>query len=142
MMKKYRNLNRDYIVLKDFLIGEDRIFSDRTQIMLVVNSLLLLGYKQGEISAIIISLLGISLDVIWIYIAHRSLESHQFWGNQMEEIEKKWYGNLWACKKGLISMKRSENTKLIGKFDLSSTWSLARLLPSLFILLWVILFIH
>lgn len=141
MQKKNRDLRNDYSMLKDFLLIEDRVISDRIQIFLVINSLLLLSYKLGEVSGGVISILGMVLSLMWAYVANRSLESHHFLGDLMVEIEVKWFGKRGAIRKGIISRKRAESPKLMGHVDISSTWVLSRLLPAIFTILWAVLFL-
>src|SRR3990172_6628533 len=68
-----------YDVLKDLLIAEDRVFGDRMNIFLVVNSIMLIAFGQFKVPGFVIPALGVVIDLIWLYVGSLTLSAHNFW---------------------------------------------------------------
>jgi len=131
-----------YEVLKDLIIAEDRVFGDRMNIFLVVNSLMLLSVAQIRIPGFIVPILGIILDLIWLYVGSLTLSAHNFWRDELIKIEKETLGEEKALQVGIFTKRRLHYPKL-GKFTgLSATETLTYILPSAFLLMWVYLLVR
>ena len=131
-----------YEVLKDLIIAEDRVFGDRMNIFLVVNSLMLLSVAQIRIPGFIVPILGIVLDLIWLYVGSLTLSAHNFWRDELIKIEKETLGEEKALQVGIFTKRRQLYPKW-GKFiGLSATETLTYILPCAFLLMWVYLLVR
>ena len=128
-----------YEVLKDLIIAEDRVFGDRMNIFLVVNSLMLLSVAQIHIPGFIVPILGIILDLIWLYVGSLTLSAHNFWRDELIKIEKETLGEKKALQEGIFTKRRQHYPKLGKLTGLSATETLTYILPSAFLLMWVYL---
>ena len=126
-----------YEVLKDLIIAEDRVFGDRMNIFLVVNSLMLLSVAQIHIPGFIVPILGIILDLIWLYVGSLTLSAHNFWRDELIKIEKETLGEEKASQVGIFTKRRQHYPKLGKLTRLSATETLTYILPSAFLLMWV-----
>jgi hypothetical protein len=129
-----------YDVLKDLLIAEDRVFGDRMNIFLVVNSIMLVAYGQFKLPAFVLPLLGAFLDLIWLYVGSLTLSAHRFWSDEMEAMEREFFGKN-ADTEGILSKRRIFYPRLARIAKTSSTESLAYILPTVFLAMWVYLLV-
>src|SRR4030066_415621 len=127
-----------YEVLKDLIIAEDRVFGDRMNIFLVVNSIMLLSVAQVKIPGFIIPLLGIVLDLIWLYVGSLTLSAHNFWRDELIKLEKVTLGEE-TLQEGIFTKRRQHYPQLGKLTGLSATETLTYILPSAFLLMWVFL---
>ena len=135
--KRSMSINQ-YEVLKDLIIAEDRVFGDRMNIFLVVNSLMLLSVAQIRIPGFIVPILGIILDLIWLYVGSLTLSAHNFWRDELIKIEKETLGEK-TLQEGIFTKRRQLYPKLGKLTRLSATETLTYILPSAFLLMWVYL---
>ena len=131
-----------YEVLKDLIIAEDRVFGDRMNIFLVVNSLMLLSVAQIRIPGFIVPILGIILDLIWLYVGSLTLSAHNFWRDELIKIEKETLGEKKALQEGIFTKRRLHYPKFGKLTGLSATETLTYILPSAFLLMWVYLLVR
>src|SRR4030067_2504243 len=108
-MKKYQR----YDVLKDLLIAEDRVFGDRMNIFLVVNSIMLIAFGQFKVPGFVIPALGVVIDLIWVYVGSLTLSAHNFWRDEMLKLEEEMFGEN-ADKFGIVTRRR-EFSPWLGK---------------------------
>ena len=131
-----------YEVLKDLIIAEDRVFGDRMNIFLVVNSLMLLSVAQIRIPGFIVPILGIILDLIWLYVGSLTLSAHNFWRDELIKLEKESLGEKKALQEGIFTKRRQHYPKFGKLTGLSATETLTYILPSAFLLMWVYLLVR
>ena len=131
-----------YEVLKDLIIAEDRVFGDRMNIFLVVNSLLLLSVAQIEIPGFIVPILGIIVDIIWLYVGSLTLSAHNFWRDELIKLEKESLGEKGALQEGVFTKRRKHYPKMGKVMGLSATETLTYVLPSAFLLMWIYLLVR
>jgi len=130
-----------YEVLKDLIIAEDRVFGDRMNIFLVVNSLMLLSVAQIHIPGFIVPILGIILDLIWLYVGSLTLSAHNFWRDELIKLEKETLGER-DLQEGIFTKRRQHYPKLGKLTGLSATETLTYILPSAFLLMWMYLLVR
>jgi hypothetical protein len=135
-MEKYQR----YDVLKDLLIAEDRVFGDRMNIFLVVNSIMLIAFGQFKVPGFIIPSLGVVIDLIWLYVGSLTLSAHNFWRDEMLKLEQEMFGEN-ASSLGIVTRRRAFYPWLGKITGFSSTESLAYLLPLAFMAIWVYLLV-
>jgi hypothetical protein len=129
-----------YDVLKDLLIAEDRVFGDRMNIFLVVNSIMLIAYGQFKLPGFVIPALGVLLDLIWLYVGSLTLSAHNFWRDEMLKLEQEMFGEE-APSLGIVTRRREFYPRLARMTRFSSTESLAFILPLAFMAIWVYLLV-
>ena len=129
-----------YDVLKDLLIAEDRVFGDRMNIFLVVNSIMLVAYGQFKLPAFVLPLLGTFLDLIWLYVGSLTLSAHRFWSDEMVDLEKEFFGKD-ASTQGILTKRREFYPRLARITKTASTGTLAYILPTVFLAMWVYLLV-
>jgi len=131
-----------YMVLKDLLIAEDRVFGDRMSLFLIVNSILLVGFSQLKLQIPVITLIGMVLDLIWFYVGWMSYKAHLFWSDEMVVLEERAEGTMMANLQGIIGKRRDRYPKVmpLKKWHImSSTAILSKALPILFFVMWTYL---
>ncbi len=133
---------KQYEILTDLLIAEDRVFGDRMNIFLVVNSIMLLSVAQVKIPGFIVPLLGIVIDLIWLYVGSLTLSAHNFWRDELIKLEKEGLGEDKALIEGIFTKRRQHYPKLGKFFGLSATETLTYILPCAFLLMWVYLLVR
>src|SRR3972149_5576372 len=93
-----------YDVLKDLLIAEDRVFGDRMNIFLVVNSIMLIAFGQFKVPGFVIPALGVVIDLIWLYVGSLTLSAHNFWRDEMLKLEQEMFGEN-ASSQGIVTRR-------------------------------------
>jgi len=131
--KKQRQEDIDkYNIVINTSIGDDRVFGDRTNIFLLVNSIMFIGANYFATLRPLISGAGVVLGILWFYISHLSLKAHRFWTNELIELETKMFEN--PHQDGLFTKKKDQT-----RFGIGSTNLMARALPMLFFIMWTYL---
>ncbi len=88
-----------------------------------------------------VPLLGIVVDLIWLYVGSLTLSAHKFWRGELVKIEKETLGEAKAYREGIFT-KRQAHYPWIGKLTgLSATETLTYILPSAFLLMWIYLLV-
>lgn len=118
-----------YHIVINTSIGDDRVFGDRTNIFLLVNSIMFIGANYFDTLKPLISGAGVVLGVLWFYISHLSLKAHKFWINELIALETKMFEN--PHRDGLFTKKKDQT-----RFGIGSTNLMARALPLLFFGMW------